>query len=57
MFLYISFCSTECRYLACTNVMDDTKACSTCLTSTASYFRRKFQECKREIEELRESDL
>ena len=44
------FCSTECQYLECSR--DASDACSTCLMTTASAYRRKFQECKKENEEL-----
>jgi len=46
-----TFCSTECRYLACGGT-DATKACPICLMATASAFRSKLQESKKEIEEL-----
>ena len=45
-----SFCSTECRYLACDE--DESEACPTCLKSTASSFRRKLQESMFEREIL-----
>jgi len=44
------FCSTECRYLACGE--DETNTCFTCLKASASDFRRKLQESKKENEEL-----
>ena len=48
-----SFCSTECQYLQCCadGADNTTEACSTCLMSTASSFRQKFQECMKDNEE------
>jgi len=45
-----NFCSSECQYLHCNE--DWGKACSKCTQSTATYFRRKCQEYKKENEEL-----
>jgi len=45
-----NFCSSECQYLHCNQ--DWGKACSKCIQSTATYFRSKCQEYKKENEEL-----
>ena len=44
------FCSSECQYLHCDE--DWEKACSKCTQSTATYFRSKCQDYKKENEEL-----
>ena len=44
------FCSSECRYLTCSNDWED--ACTTCMKESAISFRRKYQEGQKENEEL-----
>ena len=46
-----SFCSTECRYLACGDEVS--KACSTCSLAAASSFRRKLHERENAFKLLR----
>ena len=46
------FCSAECQYLEC--IIDWGNSCSGCTKATASYFRNKCQEQKKEMEQLKE---